>query len=771
MTRGLTVLFCASFLVTTGAMAGLLSPRQPKAFRTINTDQYEVAIHKNGTVDILITSQQAAATGIHPMVWFDGDPAPKPLPVDPQWSNRIAVNNRLGEGQGMWFKKDSLDWSIQTYPSKPYITARVAFENVGKKSVTIKALIPWAIGGAKKGSLTLGPASSQSMILEGGRCFGMNNEIPQIVNGRTTSLGNCAAVNPQTGFSLIAGFLTQEHAYGQIALELNDLPQDSSMRAICIFDPPVEVPPGKRLESEQFYIALTERNPLDGLERFGQAIGAFNGIGPQAHRLPHGWDSWNTLLKSEVDEKSVLAALEVFDRDLKRYGWTHFSIGGGWQQATGTWEANSSKFPHGMKWLADQVHARKMTAGIWIDPFTAVVDSAVAREHPDWLRIPSEPYRSMLTENERIIDVTIPEAYAWVRALAARIGSEWGYDTLQQGDFANRLLYADHYAASGITRMDVFRLGIQALREGLGENSFVTTFAPVQATEPVWRNGIKPGAWGCVEVMTNAARRYYFAPYCWIADTDCSYFGLQTTRNRWSVGDKPALTDEQVHAWLTAAVMTGGTVRVGDWPPDLSTEQRSLLTRLLPVIGRPARPVDLFGAETPAIWSLPIQCAIGSWGIAAVFNWSDTPAKMPVALARLGLDAEAYYTVYDFWRDKFYGLAKGQVTLDMPAGSVRLLGLRRYEGHPMFLATDRHFTQGATDFTALEWNGQTQMLSGTFTGVEDTDYNLRVLVPEAFAPKSTLCSAEVPKTEQVGKVFKIAFHCKDAAPVTWSVQF
>ncbi|HPC18095.1 MAG TPA: alpha-galactosidase [Candidatus Hydrogenedentes bacterium] len=770
MIRGLFVSIGLSVLVLVPDTA--LAQREPRAFRTINTDQYEVAVHKNGLIDIRVNRIETIATGLYPMIWIEGEAAPKPFPVDARYSNRAPVNNRLGEGQGMWFKKGTLDWIVETYPTKPFMTIQVAFENTTKKPVTIKALIPWALGGEKKGSLNLGLGSGGSVILENGRHLGLTDEVPQVVAGKTQCLSNCTAFNPTSGLSLTAGFLTMRHAYGRIMLELDDDPTRAVMRADCIFDPPIEVPPGKRLESEIFYVALTERNPFDGLEHFGQAVGAFNDAGPQGFRLPHGWDSWNTALKSDINESNILAALDVFDRDLKRYGWTHFAIGGGWQQATGTWEPDSAKFPHGMKWLADQIHSRKMTAGLWLDPFTAHVNSAVAREHPDWLRQPAEAYRSMLDPDDRIIDVTIPEAYAWVRDLAARVGNDWGFDTLQQGDFACRLLYADRYAAVGVTRVDVFRMGVQALREGLGGESLITSFSPAQVTAPVWRRETGRKPWGCVEAMTNAARRYYFAPHCWIADTDCSYFGIDSTRERWSVGHRPPLSAEQAQAWLTAAALTGGVIKMGDWPPDLDAGQRALLTRLLPTIGRSARPVDLFEGKTPAIWSLPIQCAVGSWHVVAVFNWNDAaPAKIPLDFTNLGLNFNRYYTVYDFWRDKFYGLAKGRLMLDMPPGSVRLLGLRAYEGRPMFLATDRHFTQGATDFTRLEWNAQTRLLSGTFTGIAETDYNLRIFVPDEYAVKSSYCSAEAPKTEQDGKVYKLGFRCIESAPVNWNVQF
>jgi hypothetical protein len=89
----------------------------------------------------------------------------------------------------------------------------------------------------------------------------------------------------------------------------------------------------------------------------------------------------------------------------------------------------------------------------------------------------------------------------------------------------------------------------------------------------------------------------------------------------------------------------------------------------------------------------------------------------------------------------------------------------------MFLATDRHFSQGATDFKALEWNPQTRQLSGTFDGVANTDYNLRILVPEAYAFRSATVSTGDARAEQIGKVLKLAFHCAGEGPVAWAAQF
>jgi len=791
-------LLAAALLIQSGVFAAFSQQKPAKTFRAINTDIYEIGILKNGLVNVWLTSREPVFVSAHPMVWFEGEPAPVDLDTNGKMTARDAVNNRLGQGHGILFEKGDCDWMLQAYPTKSYLSAQVAFANTGKKSVKIKMLVPWAAGGSKSGGFSLGASTDQSVILENGRTFLTTDDMPAKVvgnipldplqRGNSLSDWNVAVYNALTRRSLIAGFVTNARAVTQIRLERSEKADAAFFdlfRAECVYDPPIEVQPGERLESEVLYLAVGESNPFEGLERYGATFAAFNNLKHRKAFLPHGWDSWNTKYGTDINEERMLAALDFVDKNLKRYGWNHFAIDSGWELGKGNWEPDPVKFPHGMKWFADQIHAKEMTAGIWIDPFTVDVHSPVAQAHPDWLRTPNADGRVYLGENDRILDVTAPGAYEYVRDLLSKIGNDWGYDALQECDFVYRLLYAESYANPNLTRIDVLHKGMQAVREGFGLDKFVTTFTPLPVTglycnamrigddcAPLWRKAEGMWPWGCVEAMTNAARRYYFAPYVWATDPDCAYFGHADTAARWKVSDKPALTWSQTVTWLTAAALTGGVIKVGDWLPDLSEKETAVLKRLLPTLPRPARPIDLFERDTPCIWSLPIKCDIGQWLIVGVFNWDETAnQKVPIPFEQLGLDAAAYYTVYDFWQDTFHGQAQGQLSVDTAPGSCHLLGLRRYEDRPMFLATDRHFSQGATDFKTLTWNPQNLQLAGAFDGIADTDYNLRVLVPESYQVKSVTVSTGTPATQQEGKVLKIGFRCPTQGPVNWTVQF
>ncbi|MBI4559525.1 MAG: alpha-galactosidase [Candidatus Hydrogenedentes bacterium] len=783
--------FACVTIVALACTAAAAAPfyRPGREVRTLNTDSYEIMVQKNGRLNVRLISGEPVFSGAYPMIWYDGAKEPVPLPIDGRWSTRMEVNDRLGQGQGMLLKKRECDWIINTYPTKPFLTVQVAYTNASSKPVKVKMLLPWCVGDPKGGGMSLGSGTAQSVSLQSASMFPGSDQLPQLITGGPArGIYNLAVLNPGTGRSLIAGFLTHAISYGEVRIELGEKaePDEFSLaRMECVFDPPIEVPPDGRLQSELLYLGITETNPHQGLERFGLAMAVVNGVNREQEFLPHGWDSWNTKYRTDINEEKMLAALDFVDRNLKRYGWTHFAIDDGWQIGRGDWEPNPERFPHGMKWFADQVHARRMTAGLWTAPFTVSVNSTVAKEHPDWLVGPSALGKLVVNETERIVDVTVPSAYDYVKRLCARIGKEWGFDAMVEADYAYHLLLAESYHDPTLTRVEIYRLGWRAVREGFGDRKFIMSMTPMPITgsfcdgirigndcAPIWRKVPDKWPWGCVETLTNAARLYYFSRAMWVPDQDCAYFGHVGTRQRWDVTAQPQLTWDQSIAWLTGAALTGGVIKIGDCFTDLNEQEVAALRKLTPVPSRPARPVDLFERENPTIWSLPIKTEIGEWQVVGVFNWDDAAEHtIAVDFSRLGLNPEKYYTVYDFWRDRYYGTARERVDLNVPAGSVCLLGLRPYLERPMFLSTDRHFTQGATDFTALSWDEAARVLSGVFDGIEDTVYNLRVLVPENFTVRDTKISCGPVQTSMDGRVLKIGFHCARQGPVDWSVQF
>lgn len=762
-------------------------PSPPKAFRVLTTDRYEIAVEKSGRVDVYFANLQNVFDEACPLVQIDGEAEAEPLDINGRYTQRIEVKDALGEGQGLLFSTKECAWRVHSYPTQPFFTAQAVFTNRSAKPVRVKKLIPWSVGAARRGVLHVGPDAQNAPILENGRLFQTFNDYVEVVTGKSCSQWNVALFNPRDGRSLIAGFLTNVHGYTQFRMERSEKAADDEFdlfTAECVYDPPIEVPPDGSINSEILYIAIAERNPHEGLERFSEASAAMNGVRVDPPFLPHGWDPWSSALKQGISEQSLLEDLDALDHRLKRYGWTHFAIDAGWERSRGDWTPNE-RFPHGMKWIADEIHRRGMTASLWLDPFTVSDESPVAREHPEWLAVPNPLGRIVLPGGHGMLDPTAPGVCDHVRTICRTVSNDWGFDAIMEADFVYHVLMAKQYRDPGVTNIEALRLGMQAVREGLGEDKFLMTVTPQPVNAifadgirvgrdcgPIWRGKDLNGAWGAVDTLTNAIRRYYVMPYLYVPDQDCAFFAHDTTRKRWDVEDYPALTMQQSIAWLTGAAMTGGVVKFGERYSELTDDEVGVLRRLLPVPKRPARPIDLFQAESPRIWALPIDCAIGRWLVLGLFNWDENSAQtIPLDFAALGLKRNTPYTVFSFWDAKYHGMAQDRLNVQVAPRSVKLLALRPYEGHPMLLATDSHFTMGATDFASLAWSAESKSLSGEFNAVEDTDYTLHFYVPEEFnVQEATL--AGMPLTNRMEeRALIVSFHAASTGPAAWRILF
>lgn len=757
-----------------------------KEYRSLGTDVYVFRVQKNGRTDVQTAAGAPVFDNAHPLVLFAGDDKPTPLAVDGRYSARDRVHGPLGEGQALVLARKNCEWRLHAYPAQPFFTVQVVFINNSRKPVRVARLIPWAVDAERGGALHVGAGADQARILEDGRILSQFNDFAQVVTGNSQGQWNVALWNPQSGRTLVAGFLTHAHGYTQLRLERDNKSENTLFNrfsAECVYDPPVEVAPGAAFASELLYIAVGERSPHEGLERYGEMLATLHGKPRQPAFIPHGWDSWSTRLGSGISEEALLADLDAMDRELKRYGWTHFAIDAGWARARGDWEPNE-RFPRGMAWLASEIQRRGMTSSLWVSPLLADKDSQLAREHPEWMAPPSRKGRLIVGDNTWIVDITAPGAYAYVRDLCRKITHEWGYDGIVEADFAYYELLAERYTDPSVTGVAALRMGMEAIREGMGPDKFLMGTIPHHVTgplsdgvrtgmdcAPVWESRRLAGPWGCVETLTQSARRYYYRPF-FVPDQDCVFFGHDVTRARWNVEDRPRLTRDQQIAWLTGAALTGGAVKIGDRFSELAPDEIGMLRRILPVPPRAARPIDLFKESPPSVWALPVKAAAGEWLVAAVFNWDAANTRaFTLDFRALGLDPSAHYTVYEFWGETYHGIARGQVNVQLPPGSARVYGLRRHANHPQFLSTNRHFTMGATDHTLLEWDAAAGELRGRFAAVADTHYVLRVLVPPSFTFTEAAVDAGESATRMDGDVLSLSFYCEEGGAAAWSLRF
>ena len=721
--RALILLAALSSSTSTSAQ---ISYRPGQEFRSLNSDLYQIEIQKNGRLDVLLSPGEPVFLNVFPMIWFAGDAKPKLLPIDGRWSQRYQVEDPLGVGNGMLIRFKSCEWSIHAYPSKPFLAVQVAFINTRKKPVAVSQLMPWCIGPPKKGALTLGPATANATILENS----MTGE-SGLVRGSAASAVNLAVFNPVTGRSLIAGFVTQNRARNEITLSRSPKAEETTfdrMRAVCVFDPPVVVEPGGRLESDVLYIALAEPNPLEGLERYAGALAAAHRMPSQRREMVRSRATWEVLPAADLSADGLIAELDYAAEHLRPIGISHIAIGPGWRRAIGDWERDPAHFPMSFESFTREVHQRRLTAGLWMNPFALGT-----------------------TED-------ITTAYAAAERLGAR-AHDWRFDAVHGLDPAP---HARPAAAGqgGPTRVEDTRRLFEAFRRGFSPGGVILA-ASTGPLSAIATDGLSIDAahGSSTDAFAQAARRFYL--------------GARVVAPEYALpGNIAALRPDQLHLHLTAAAVLGATLRIQGGAMKPGEDTLAELRRVLPPMRRPARPIDLFSNEQPRIWMTRASSAAGQSHIVAVFNWNvDRTERTTLPFVSMGLEPGAYYTVFDFWRNRYYGAARQSIGVDTPPGGVRVLVLRRYKDSPQLLASPTHIGQEMSELEALGWDRNDAALRGRIAAGPGAELSLPILVPEGFESGDITSTAATVWTESEGSVTTVHLTAPEGGEITWTLHF
>jgi alpha-galactosidase len=189
---------------------------------------------------------------------------------------------------------------------------------------------------------------------------------------------------------------------------------------------------------------------------------------------PRVWCSWYSLYRW-INERIILKAL----RDFGDMPFDVFQLDDGWQLAHGDWDANT-KFPSGMKPLADKISSTARIPGLWLAPFMVSPDSQLVNDHPDWLlRDEKEnPIHAGITwsGNPLGLDVTHPEVLEWLDQLIRKVRG-WGYGYLKLDFLYIGALIGKRY--NDIPREVAYRNALQVIREAADDAYILACGAPI----------------------------------------------------------------------------------------------------------------------------------------------------------------------------------------------------------------------------------------------------------------------------------------------------
>jgi len=171
-----------------------------------------------------------------------------------------------------------------------------------------------------------------------------------------------------------------------------------------------------------YFRTLTEYRRLMVRQGFQMASAPDSAFGPI-------WCAWG--YGRSVQLKQVYDTLPT----VKKMGFAWVTLDDGWQNNYGDWGVDSRKFPHGdadMKALVDRIHAEGFKAQLWWSPLSAVPNSQLLKEHPDFLLLNEYGSKRKISWWNSFYMCPADRAVVeYHKALVRKILGEWGFDGLK----------------------------------------------------------------------------------------------------------------------------------------------------------------------------------------------------------------------------------------------------------------------------------------------------------------------------------------------------
>jgi len=445
------------------------------------------------------------------------------------------------------------------------------------------------------------------------------------------------------------------------------------------------------------------------------------------------------------DEIHLPELASVAARELKPFGFDFIQLDDYWQEGAGgngpkknfTTHAPKGPYPSGMKAAAETISKFGLVPGIWFMPFAGNSKDPFFKDHQDWFVKTAEgqPYETAWGGTS--LDMTNPDAQAFVKSVVQRIAHEWGYKFFKMDGFwtgsATKQVYVnDGYKEDGMgdavfanpdkTNIEALRDGTKLVREAAGPGVFLLGCAITQNMRSFG------GTFGLLDAMRLGpdtsgmigapwgSRLWFLNGRVWWNDPDCVYVRAEVSPDRARLNA----------SWTNIADQL---FYISDWLPEAPADRMEIVKRCMPAHGLPVRPVDIFESDTAKIWLLTDTRHGLRRDVVGLYNWNKNAGVISESVERIGLPAASEYVGFDFWANKFVSPFREKITATLPPESCRILSVRPMLTVPQLVSTSRHVTQGIVDVTKEAWDARKAVLGGMSKVVGHDPYELRIVVP------------------------------------------
>lgn len=471
---------------------------------------------------------------------------------------------------------------------------------------------------------------------------------------------------PGQGENLLMGFTSCNRFNGEFWFNEEELQVVMNLEKI-------EILPHQTIDLESFFAGTGKKAELE--ERYAAAITANHPMLP-TKKIPTGWCSW-MVYGPRVSAQNIYDNLEAIKKqglDLK-----YIQVDDGYQPYMGDWLSVTDAFDGGIKKLCLAIKEQGFEPAIWVAPFIAEEKSEVFQTHPDWF-VKNQEGRPLPSSEVSfggwrcapwyMLDATNPEARAHLTHIFRTMREEWKVTYFKlDANMWGALPFGERFDKQK-TCVEAYRMGMQAILEGAGYDSFL-----LGCNAPMWPSlGLVHG----MRVTNDNARDFSMfaelAKECfsrnwqhnrlWINDPD-----MVVLRNRdisvmdpsGAINVDSELTREEFLYDATYVLASGGMVLSGDDITEFTEENRRDLKKLLP----PGKKAAVFERDDCSVGRIRTE----EGQIICIFNSDEHPQEFAIRV-------EEPSEVKDFWSEEDMGKWEcGEHTVSLPGHSAKALRL------------------------------------------------------------------------------------------------
>jgi len=510
--------------------------------------------------------------------------------------------------------------------------------------------------------------------------------------------------------ALVAGFVSTSRQFGQVYART--LPSTPAIRLTTQLDG-IRLDPGESCDSEWGYLQFVPLPNPEPQADFLDAVSRQMHARVAASPPPAMWTHWYQYYH-DISEQLFLKALDTLAQERDNLPLLLAELDDGYQSAWGDWLSTNASFPHGLEWLAGQVRQRGFTPGLWLAPFAVERRSALARLHPNWLVMNKrgKPANAGFLYNMFIqaLDLTNPQVLEHLRTMANTLSQQWGFRMLKI-DFLNAAALPGHRFNPKHTRAEALRAGLQAIRQGAGEETFLLgcgcPFGPaiglVDAmrigpdTAPAWSPYFHWLEWAGPLIKNNPSMPA-------LRNALRNTLNLNSLHRRWWWNDPDCLVirdddsrldDAEVQSAISLIGLSGGMLISSDDLGKVSAKRQRWLRCVLPNLGLHGLPLDGLKQEMPRVYRVQLENLGQQWQLLALFNWEDHPRDIRFQLADLGFSPGTQIHVFDFWEQEYHQAAWPELRFNaVAAHGCKLLRLCLAGAGPQLVGDTLHISMG-----------------------------------------------------------------------------